>query len=370
MSRFLCHAATAALALSMMQGVAIGQEYTQTNLVANIAGVAPITDPDLVNPWGMSRSSGSPWWISDNLTGVSTLYSGPGTKEALTVTIPAATTGLKGTPTGTIYNGSKTDFLLAAGTPALFLFATLDGQIVGWNSAAGAKAMVKNTDGSAYTGLTSIKVDGRLYLLAANFTKGRVDVFDNAFRPVNVAAGLLTDSQLPANYVPFNVQAIGSVVVVTYVLHEPGNQFETDGPGMGRVDVYSDEGRLLIRLQNGVWLNSPWGVALAPTDFGAYSHDLLIAQWGGGGTSQSSGYIAAYDLSGSFKGVLEDAAGNPLAINGIWDISFGNFSLNNYDGAGSPSPELYFTAGPVHGAGGLLGYLTAIPADQIQGNDQ
>jgi uncharacterized protein (TIGR03118 family) len=136
------------------------------------------------------------------------------------------------------------------------------------------------------------------------------------------------------------------------------------------VDIYSAEGRMLARLEHGDWLNAPWGVALAPLDFGAYSHDLLVAQWGGGGTTQSSGYIAAYDVtSGRFKGLLEDATGSPLAINGIWAISPGN-SGNNYDTAGAPSAEVYFTAGPVHGTGGLFGYLTAVSADLIQGNDQ
>jgi uncharacterized protein (TIGR03118 family) len=372
MSEFLHHAAGAALALSMMGGVAFGQHYNQTNLVANTAGVAPTTDADLVNPWGMSRSSSSPWWISDNRTGVSTLYNGAGTKLGLTVTIPAATTGQTGTPTGTIYNGSKTDFLLAASTPAVFLFCTIDGLIVGWNPTVGPVAVVKMTDGSSYTGLTSATIGGKLYLYAANFTKGRVDVFDTTFHRVKRDdEDRFKDEQLPNNYVPFNVQAIGDDIVVTYALHEPGNPFETDGPGLGRVDVFSSEGHMLNRLEHGDWLNAPWGVAMAPLDFGTYSHDLLISQWAGGGTTESSGYIAAYDLAtGRFKGLLEDASGNPLAINGIWEISPGNTSPNNFDSAGAPAAELYFSAGPVHGSGGLIGYLTPVSTDMIKGNAQ
>ena len=371
MSEFLRHAAGAALALSMMGGVAFGQHYNQTNLVSNTAGVATTTDTDLVNPWGMSRGSGSPWWVSDNLTGLSTLYNGAGTKQGLTVTIPAATTGQMGTPTGTIFNGSKTDFLLAAGTPAVFLFCTLDGMIVGWNPAVGAMAAVKMTDGSSYTGLASATMGGKLYLYAANFTKGRVDVFDTTFQRVAGDDDRFNDEQLPNHYVPFNVHAIGNDIVVTYALHEPGNQFETDGPGLGRVDIYSAGGHMLHRLEHGDWLNAPWGVALAPLDFGTFSHDLLISQWAGGGTTESSGEIAAYDLTtGRFKGLLEDASGNPLAINGIWAISPGNASPNNYDSAGAPAAELYFTAGPVHGTGGLLGYLTPVSTDMIKGNDQ
>lgn len=371
MSTFLRYAAGPALALSMIGTLAFSQSYNQTNLVSNTSGVAPVTDPALVNPWGMSRNSGSPWWIADNATGVSTLYNGAGTKQGLTVTIPAAKSGSMGTPTGTIYNGSKTDFLLAPGVPALFLFCTLDGTIVGWNPGVGAMAMLKTKDGSSYTGLTSAMVDGHLRLFAANFTKGRVDVFDNAFHRVWEGEERFDDDWQPRDYVPFNVQAIGNDIVVTYALHEDGNLHETDGPGLGNVVIYSAEGRLLQRLEHGDWLNAPWGVALAPLDFGTFSHDLLVAQFAGGGTSESSGYIAAYDLAtGRFRGLLEDASGNPLAINGIWAISPGNASPNNYDAAGAPAAELYFTAGPNHGSGGLLGYLTPVSTELIQGNDQ
>ncbi len=374
MSTFLRHAAGLALALSMLEAAAFGQHYNQTNLAANTPGVAPVTDPALVNPWGMSRGSGSPWWISDSRTGLSTLYNGAGTKLGLTVTIPAAKSGSTGSPTGTIYNGSKTDFLLAPTAPAVFLFCTLDGLIVGWNPAVGAMVVVKMTNGSSYTGLTSATVRGMRRLYAANFSLGRVDVFDNAFHPV--AAGeeegdRFMDDNLPPNYVPYNVQAIGNDIVVTYALHMSGDRFETDGPGFGYVDIFSAGGRLLRRLEHGDWLNAPWGVALAPLDFGTYSHSLLVAQFAGGGTTQSSGYIAAYDLAtGRFQGLLEDASGNPIAINGIWAISPGNTSPNNFDTAGAPSGELYFTAGPMHASGGLLGYLTAAPTDLVVGNDQ
>jgi uncharacterized protein (TIGR03118 family) len=385
MYRFLRHAVAPVLALSMIGTAASAQHYTQTNLVANTAGVAPVTDPDLINPWGISRSSSSPWWISDNAAGVATLYNGAGTKEALTVTIPAAKSGAMGTPTGTIYNGSKTDFLLAPGAPALFLFSTLDGLIVGWNPATGAVAAAKNTDGSVYTGLTSASVNGQTRLYAANFSLGTVDIYDNAFHRIARGGshhggdhdgdrddeGVFEDHRLPEHYVPFNVQTIGDDIVVTYALLEPGNQLETDGPGNGYVDIYSAGGRLLQRLEHGNWLNSPWGVALAPTDFGAYSHDLLIAQFAGAGSTQSSGYIAAYDMaSGRFKGLLEDANGNPIAIVGIWAISPGNTSPSNLDPAGAPSAELYFTAGVNHQTAGLFGYLTAASTDPAKGNDQ
>jgi uncharacterized protein (TIGR03118 family) len=334
----------------IMGATCFAQHYTQTNLVSNTAGVAPVTDPQLINPWGFSRASGSPWWVSDNGTGFSTLYNGVGAKQSLIVTIPPADPNNKktptGTPTGTIANGSQTDFLLAPAEPAVFLFSTIDGTIAGWNPnvavaqgsappSTHAVTVVKGTDGSSFTGLTSAFIDGRRYLYAANFTLGRVDVYDKAFHPVTLSKehfmqdssdqnghsseNAFMDEQLPAHYVPSNVQAIGNDVVVTYVLHQEGSQFETDGPDLGFVDIFSSSGRLLQRLEHGDWLNAPWGVALAPLDFGRFSHDLLIGQFAGAGDTPSSGFIAAYDMAaGKFDGLLEDAGRKPLAINGIW----------------------------------------------------
>src|SRR5712671_7880593 len=277
---------SAVLAL-IMEATCFGQQYTQINLVSNTSGVAPVTDPQLINAWGLSRASSSPWWVSDEATGFSTLYNGAGVKQSLVVTIPPSDPTNKntptGTPTGTIANGSQTDFLLAPAKPALFLFSTIDGTIAGWNptvAATLAVTVVKTTNGSSYTGLTSAFINGNSFLYAANFSKGRVDVYDNAFQPVKLSKehfdedsseheghsseNSFVDESLPPSYVPFNVQAIGNDIVVTYALHEEGARFETDGPGLGFVDIYSSTGRLLRRLEHGDWLNAPWGVALAP----------------------------------------------------------------------------------------------------------
>ena len=386
----------ASAVLVLITGAAcFAQHYTQTNLVSNESGVAPVTDPQLINPWGISRGSGTPWWVSDERTGLSTLYNGAGAKTSLIVTIPPADPTNKktptGTPTGTIFNGSQTDFLLAPGKPSVFLFSTNDGTISGWNPAVAATLaviVVKTTDGSSYAGLTSAFINGKPFLYAANFNKGRVDVYDNAFHVVQLSKehfnqdssngdgqsaenNPFVDERLPHGYVPFNVQAIGNDIVVTYALHEEGSQFETDGPGLGFVDIYSSTGQLLQRLEHGDWLNAPWGVALAPLDFGRFSHDLLIGQFAGGGDTQSSGFIAAYDLTtGKFDGLLQDASGKPLAINGVWALSPGNVNPNNNDAAAAPAGEMYFTAGPNHTTGGLLGYLTAVSAELTEGNDQ
>jgi uncharacterized protein (TIGR03118 family) len=397
-------AATAAsMALAIVSAHA--QNYTQVNLVANTSGIAPVTDPNLVNPWGLSRASGSPWWISDNGSGLSTLYNGVGAITPLVVTIPKSDPNSKtfptGTPTGTIANGSTTDFLLAPSAPAAFLFSTIDGTISAWNPAVGilpggappsthAVIEVKTTDGSSYTGLTAAKINGKTFLYAANFTKGRVDVWDNAFHKVTLQSNddgdrhgrdndrdndnehPFTDNQLPRNFVPFNVQTIGNDIVVTFVLHQQGNPFETDGAGLGFVDIFSSNGRLLQRLEHGDWLNAPWGVALAPLDFGTFSHALLIGQFSGGSTSNSGGTIAAYDLaSGEFLGQVQDPTGKPVSIAGLWALSPGNSATaSSYDPAASPAGELYFTAGPDHGTGGLFGYLKPLSTQLTQGNDE
>jgi uncharacterized protein (TIGR03118 family) len=395
--KYLGLATAASLALSV-GSFGNAQNYTQVNLVANTSGLAPVTDPHLVNPWGLSRSSSSVWWISDNGTGLSTLYNGAGAINSLVVTIPKADPNSKtfptGTPTGTIANGSPTDFLLVPGAPAAFLFSTIDGTIAGWNPAVGvatggkppstnAVVVVRTTDGSSYTGLTSASINGKRYLYAANFNKGTVDIYDNAFQKVNLQSNQdadrdhdndkpFTDERLPRDFVPFNVQAVGNDIVVTFVLHQEGNPLETDGPGLGYVDIFSSDGELLRRVEHGDWLNAPWGVALAPLDFGTFSHALLIGQFAGGGISEGSGTIVAYDFAtGKFIGLIQDATGKPLSINGLRAISPGNSAApGSYDPAGSPASELYFTAGPDRGTGGLFGYIKPVSTELTMGNDQ
>jgi uncharacterized protein (TIGR03118 family) len=367
---------------------ALAQHYTQTKLVSNTSGVAEVTDPQLVNPWGLARTSSSVWWVADNGTGFATLYNGPGAKQSLVVTIPPADPNNKntptGSPTGAISYGSSTDFLLAPSQAAVFIFATVDGTIAAWNPnvalvqgaappSTHAVTVAKTTDGSSYTGLTSGFIEGKPYLYAANFTKGRVDIYDNAFHLVDLSGENqpFVDELLPRDFVPFNVQNISNDIVVTYVLHPPGATVETDGPGLGYVDIYSTTGELLRRLEHGNWLNAPWGIALAPLDFGRFSHDLLVGQFAGGGTTESSGFIAAYDLAtGKFDGLLQDTSGTPLAINGIWALSPANVSPSSADPAAAPAAEVYFTAGPNHGAGGLFGYLNAVSTELTEGNAQ
>ena len=400
MKLFPSLAAGVTLALSLSPA-AFAQHYTQVNLDSNVSGVAEATDPQVINAWGLARSSGSTWWVSDEATGLATLYNGPGAKQSLVVTIPKSDPNDKtfptGTPTGAISNSNTTDFPAAPNKPAAFIFATLDGSIAAWNPTVGlapganppstnAVTVARGDGGSGYTALTTAFIDGNRYLYAANFLKGRIDLYDNAFKPVKLKDDdngphdrrfddddkPFTDDRLPRNFVPFNVQAIGNDLVVTYALHFAGNPFETPGPGLGYVDIYSSKGKLLRRLEHGDWLNAPWGVTLAPLDFGRFSHHLLVSNFAAGGTTQSAGFISAYDLdTGKFEGLLEDASGKPLSINGIWSMSFANSATpNSYDPDEAPAAELYFTAGPNQGTGGLFGYLIPIPTELIQGNSQ
>jgi len=375
------------------------QQYKQTNLVSSSPGMAPVTDPALVDPWGLSRASNLAWWTSDNDTGLSTLYNGAGAKNPLIVTIPSVNPkkNPKGSPTGTIANGSTTDFLISSGLPAVFVFSTLDGGIAAWNPtvalsqgqvppSTNAVLVAKGSDGSSYTGLTSGFIHNKRYLYAANFAKGRIDVYDSSFHPVDLSEDsdnpysfddlrirrpykVFTDEEIPRNFAPFNVQAIGPDIVVTYGLREEGQEAAVGGQGLGYVDVYSSSGQLLTRLERGDWLNAPWGITLAPLDFGRFSHDLLVGQFGGGGSTPSAGVIAAYDLAtGKFEGLVEDATGKPVVIPGLWSLSPGNISPDNLDPAGSPAAEVYFTA---RNAGkGLFGYLTAVSTDLTEGNAQ
>jgi len=392
------------LAVGTMTALSLGifshaQQYNQTNLVSSTSGIAPVTDASLVDPWGLNRASKNAWWASDNDTGVSTLYNGAGAKNPLVVTIPSVNPkkSPKGSPTGIIANSSTTDFLISSGQAAEFIFATLDGGIAAWNPnvaiSQGASApstnavlVAKTTDGSAYTGLTSNFIKNKRYLYAADFVKGRIDVYDSSFHLINLNESSdnhysfddlrnlhpnqpFTDGELPKDFAPFNVQAIGPNIVVTYGLHVEGQLTAAGGQGLGYVDVYSSSGQLLTRLEHGDWLNAPWGVALAPLDFGRFSHDLLVGQFGGGGSTPSAGVIAAYDIAtGKFEGLVEDATAKPVVISGLWSLSPGNVTPDNLDAAAAPAAEVYFTAR--NSGKGLFGYLTAVSTDLIEGSAQ
>lgn len=340
------------------------QHYTQTNLVSDIPGMAAVTDSNLVNPWGMSRSSGSPWWVSDNGTGVSTLYAGTGAPAALVVTIPTgdANSSPTGTPTGQVFNGTN-DFQLTTNNPALFIFVTEDGTISGWNphvNATSAVVMVNTHSSSVFKGVAMATAPTSSsgtanFLYVADFRKGRVAVYNTRFHRVSMGDDAFEDEDIPRGFAPFNVQNIGGNIYVAFAQPDSARHDEIDGAGLGYVDVFSPTGRLLHRLQHGQWLNAPWGMTQAPSDFGAYSHDILVGQFGGG-------QIDIFDpVTGRFKGMLNDASNKPITINGLWGIGFGN------GGTAGPANTLFFAAGLDDESHGLFGTITAV--ENVFGGD-
>jgi uncharacterized protein (TIGR03118 family) len=368
-ARFVCIASAGLLSLSTLLTAQPTQHYKQTNLVADVPGVAAATDPNLVNAWGMSRSSGSPWWISDNGMGVSTLYTGTGTAVPLVVTIPPADAsgGNTGTPTGQVFNGT-TGFELAPTKPAVFIFVTEDGTVSGWNPGVNpTNAVIKvNTKsasvfkGAAMASVTAPSGSTATFLYVADFRKGRVRVYDSSFHRMSLDDDAFDDERLPKGFAPFNVQNIGGNIYVAFAKQDGQKHDEVDGAGLGYVDVFSPTGRLLHRLEHNAWLNAPWGITQAPADFGAFSHDILVGQFG-------SGQIIAFDpVTGRSKGPLYAASNMPITIDGLWGIAFGG--VTNSGPNSGPSTSLFFTAGPGGEQHGLFGSIT--PVENVLGGDQ
>jgi uncharacterized protein (TIGR03118 family) len=339
--------------LSGMSVFAAGANvYLQHNLVADTPGIADVTDPNLVNPWGVSESTGSPFWISDNGTGLSTLYNGSGKITPLVVTIPSVSgpTGT-GDPSGQVQNNT-TAFLLANGKPASFIFATEDGTIAAWNGGTAATQMVNNSPGSVYKGLALGGTSTAPLLYAANFRTGKIDVFDGTFKPTTVTGGFV-DATVPANFAPFNIAALGGKLYVTYAMPDNAQHDDVAGPGNGFAAVFDFNGTLITHLVSNGPLNSPWGLAIAPSTFGAFAGGLLVGNFG-------DGKINAFNpTTGAALGTLQDANGNAIVISGLWALIFGN------GGNGGDKNTLYFTAGPGGEQHGLFGSLA--PPETILG---
>jgi uncharacterized protein (TIGR03118 family) len=322
-------------------------QLVQTNLVSNIPGLATVTDPNLVNPWGMAASTGSPWWVADNGTGVSTLYNGnTGVPNALVVTIPPSPSA----PTGLVFNNTS-GFLLPGTvamlvpTKATFIFSTEDGTIAGWNGAQGTQAvtMAALAD-SSFKGLAIGSVSSANYLYASDFANSAIQVFDTSFAHVTLG-GTFTDPTLPAGYSPFGIKNLGGKIYVTYGQQGVGGD-EVHGAGLGYVDVFDTSGNFIQRVASGGTLDAPWGLAIAPSNFDGFSNDLLVGNFG-------DGRINAYDpTTYAFIGQLLDQQGNPITIDGLWDLGFGN------GGSGGPTNRLFFTAGLNDEADGLFGALS------------
>jgi uncharacterized protein (TIGR03118 family) len=311
-------------------------QYQLTNLVSNQVGTAKHTDPLIVNAWGLVHAAGSPFWVADNGSGWSTLYNGAGKAKSLRVLIPSTVNG-PGSPTGIVFNGSS-DFQFQ-GWAALFMFATLDGTISAWAPQVDlnqAFIQVNNSaSGAVYTGLAiSSKASGNR-LFAADVVNNKVDVYDATFNHVTS----FTDSGLPAGFTPFGIQDINGVVYVAFA--------DSSGGRGGFIDTFDENGTLLKRLVQGGRLNQPWGIAVAPVDFGPLSNTLLVSN------NTNTGTINAYNpLTGQFVGTVKDTNGKPIVIDQLWGIEFGGGTANN-----GRKNQLFFTAGPSNNLAGTFGVI-------------
>ena len=322
--------------------------FTVTNLVTDdqTANPALITDPNLVNAWGVSSTASSPFWVSDNGTGVVTLYkvdpvTNTPTAQGLVVTIPNA-----GNVTGQVFNANSG---LGAFNGNVFLFVSEDGTISGWRGSLGttAEALQAASPEHVYKGTATAAIGSNSYLYAANFYSGSIDVLKGNSGAPDLA-GSFIDPTLPAGYAPFNIQNINGKLYVTYAKQNASKTDDVAGAGNGIVSVFDLQGNFLGRVATQGTLNSPWGLTIAPTSFGALAGDLLVGNSG-------DGTVAVFDLStNSFVGQLRGSDGDPLAIDGLWSLIAGN------GGNGGSPQSIYFSAGPDGGTHGLFGVISAI----------
>jgi uncharacterized protein (TIGR03118 family) len=360
----------AMLLLSALSGAAFAKAssnspgfYVKTNLVSDIVGEATFTDTNLVNPWGLVHGPTTPWWVADNGAGVSTLYNGLGQAfplppaSPLVVTIPPPTGSPAGTtaaPTGVIFNGNGGFNVSENGTSfsSLFMFDTEDGTISGWNlnfvdRTHAILAVDRSTvgKGAVYKGLAIGSNSSGTFIFATNFRFGTIEMFDSNFHLVRS----FTDHGLPQSYAPFGIQNIGGKLYVTFAKQDPAKHDDVAGPGHGFVDVFDTNGNLISRLIARGSLNSPWGLALAPANFGQFSNDLLVGNFG-------DGHINVFDPNtGAALGSLQNSGGVPIQIDGLWSLQFGNGA------AAGLTNQLFFTAGIDGEAHGLFGDIQSEP---------
>jgi uncharacterized protein (TIGR03118 family) len=332
----LLFAAVLGLTLSLATSTVFAQHYVNATLVKNLAPAKHV-DPQMVNPWGLVYGPGSPFWVSDAGSGLSTLYDGTGVKQGLVVTVPPASGTGKGSPTGIVYNGSP-EFQISNWTSA-FLFSTLDGTISGWSHFDPNNALIgvnNSGSGSSYTGLAITSKPSGNFLYAADFANNKVDVYNGTFKFVTS----FTDKNLPAGFAPFGIQDIGGMVYVAFAA--------TNGAAGGYIDIFQENGSFVKTLISGAPLNQPWGFAVAPSNFGPLSNTLLISN------NTNTGTINGFNLTtGAFVGTVVNALGKPYKINQLWGIEFGGGTAAN-----GKTNQLFYTAGPKNNANGLFGVIS------------
>jgi len=330
--------------------------YTETNLVSDGSVPAATISDNLINPWGISHSPTGPFWVSDNGTGLTTIYDGAGNiikvagQDAITIAAPASVD--TAAPTGQVFNLAGSGFDITANgvtAPSVFLFATEDGTISGWAPTVDPARSVITVDnsngdnGAVYKGLAIGTTDQGTLLYAANFSNGTVDVFDSNFKQVDS----FTDPNLPPGYAPFNVQVLDNKLYVSFALQDAAKHDDVAGPGHGFVDAFDLNGNMLDQVVSRGVLNSPWGLDIAPQGFGQFSGDLLVGNFG-------DGTIDAFDpKTDRFLGQLLGSDGNPLQIQDLW-------ALTNGTGSQGTNPSaVYFTAGGQDEQHGIFGSLAA-----------
>ncbi len=340
----LAAAILAAAVVTQASAAEPGNRYSRTDLVSDEAGEAAHVDPNLINGWGLAASPSGPWWVSAADSSHALVYDAAGVAQPLVVDVP-------GEPTGTVFSGGP-GFPVSDGVttaPARFLFASEDGTISAWSPmvppASQARVVVDNSArGAIYLGLAIANPPGGSRLYAADFHRARVDVFDESFHPMDVQ-GAFRDRRLPAGYAPFGIQNINGMIFVAYAKQDADGEEEVAGPGLGYVDAFDTDGRLVARVASRDALNAPWGMAVAPAGFGRFSGMLLVGNFG-------DGRINAYAMgTWAPKGHLKGADGHAIAIDGLWGIAFGN------GGVAGQRTSLYFAAGPDDEEHGLFGRI-------------
>jgi len=336
------------------------QFYLQHNIISDGFVPADHTDSSLVNAWGLVSGPTTPWWIADNGTGKTTLFNVGGNAIVTEFIVPGAG-GAQGNPTGLVFNGG-TGFVVNNGVgspaPARFIFSSEDGTISAFKGAP-IVTVVPNAQapahGAIYKGLAIDSTTAGQFLYATDFHNAKVDIFDSSFHAVTIA-GAFTDPNIPDGFAPFGIQNINGTIYVTYALQDADKEDDVAGPGNGFVDAYDTAGNFIRRVASGGELNSPWGLALAPDNFGRFSGDLLVGNFG-------NGRIHAFDPAqlteaGEFEAVgqLHSASGRPVVIDGLWALQFGHGAAAN-----GPTSTLFFTAGPAEEAHGLFGSLVNVP---------
>jgi uncharacterized protein (TIGR03118 family) len=327
-------------------------QYRLKPLVSNQVHQAPNIDPLLANAWGLARGATAPWWISDNDTGWSTLYTATGKQVSLKVLIPTAGNGPAspqglngpGSPTGIVFNGSSTDFQVQ-GWSSAFIFATLDGTISAWSPGVNANQAILAVDNSAkkamYTGLAITNKPSGNFLYAADNANNVIDMYDGNFNLVKSFG----DPHVPSNYSVFGIQDINGLVYVAYAVPNVG--------AGGFIDLFKEDGTFVKTLIQGPLLNQAWGMAAAPGNFGPLSNTLLVSN------NSINGTINAFDpVTGKFVGTIKDQKGKVIVLNNLWGIAFGGGNSTN-----GATNELFVTVGQGIGADELAGTFAAIVFD-------